>query len=90
MLSLYRRLIELRRGSPALSVGAYRQIYVDDGLLVYARQHADQELIVGLNFSDAARELPSVIAAGRHVILSTHLDGGEPGGLRPNEGVLLE
>jgi alpha-glucosidase len=89
MLSLYRRLIELRRASPALSVGNFRHVYVDDDRLVYAREHAGQQLIVALNMSHAERELPEQIASEQHIILSTYLDGGEPGRLRPDEGIIL-
>jgi len=90
MLSLYRRLIDLRRASPALSVGSYRQVFVDDDLLVYARQHGDQEVLVALNFSHSPRPLPPGVGHGRRHVLSTYLDEGEPGVLRPDEGLLLE
>ena len=89
ILSLYRRLIDLRRASPALCVGAYRQVYVDDDLLVYARQHADQELLVALNFSAVARPLSPGVGNGRRTLVSTHLDEGEPGVLRADEGLVL-
>jgi alpha-glucosidase len=89
VLSLYRRLIELRRGSPALSVGSFRQIYVDDDLLVYARDSAGEQLVVALNMSHAERALPEEVEGGLHVILSTSLDAGTPGRLRPDEGVIL-
>ena len=90
MLSLYRALIERRRALPALSVGSYRQVYVDEALLVYARAHAGQELVIALNLSHAARPLPEVLGQQRRLVLSTYLDAGQAGVLRADEGVLLE
>jgi len=86
MLSLYRRLIELRRSTPALSVGSYRRLYVDADVLVFARE----ELSVALNFSHVERELPTGLASGNCVLLSTYLDdSATPNRLRPDEGVIL-
>jgi alpha-glucosidase len=90
MLSLYRRLIEQRRATPALSVGAYRQIYVDDELFIYARQSGAQRVIVALNFADARRPLPAGVADGLRPLLSTYLDTGNASVLRANEGLVLE
>jgi alpha-glucosidase len=90
MLNLYRALIDLRRTSAALSVGSYRQVFVDDDLLVFARRHAEQERLVALNLSDSPRRLPAGIGPGRKTVLSTYLDAGEPGVLRPDEGLVLE
>jgi alpha-glucosidase len=90
MLSLYRRLIDLRRATPALSVGSYREVFVDDDLLVFARSAGDSEVVVALNVSHAERALPAGVADGRRLVVSTHLTAGEPGVLRPDEGVILE
>ncbi|WP_207430202.1 alpha-amylase family glycosyl hydrolase [Sabulibacter ruber] len=38
MLSLYRRLIQLRRQEPALSVGSYIPVYSDNQMISYIRQ----------------------------------------------------
>jgi alpha-glucosidase len=86
MLSLYRRLIELRRATPALSVGSYRQLYVDNNVLVFARE----QLVVALNFSSTERQLPADVSVHRRVLLSTYLDeGASPRRLRADEGVIL-
>jgi glycosidase len=90
MLSLYRRLIDLRRASPALSVGSYRQVFVDDDLLVYSRTSGDRRLLVALNFSHSPRQLPPGMSAGLRPLLSTYLDVADAGVLRPDEGLLLE
>lgn len=90
MLSLYRKLIELRRSSAALSIGSYRQVYGDDDLLVYSRQDGQHEVLVALNLSHTSRSLPAGTGDGRRQVLSTYLDAGEPGALRPDEGLVLE
>jgi alpha-glucosidase len=91
MLSLYRRLIEVRRGATALSVGSYRALHVDPYVFVFERAAQGQRTRVALNFSHAPRTLD--LDAG-DVLLSTHLDriGSHPGGrfeLREDEGVIL-
>jgi alpha-glucosidase len=90
MLSLYRRLIDLRRSSAALSVGSYRQLYVTDDLLFYSREYGERSVAVALNFSNSARSLAALARGGRRIVLSTYLDAGEPGVLRPDEGLILE
>jgi alpha-glucosidase len=90
MLSLYRRLIDLRRASPALSVGSYRQVFVDDDLLVYWRTSGDRRVLVALNFSHSPRPLPPGMSTGLRPVLSTYVDVADGGVLRPDEGLLLE
>ena len=91
MLSLHRRLIELRRATPALSVGSYRQLHADDATLVYEREAEGRRLVVALNFTGRERALAEGVA-GLSVVLSTHLDrSGEPASaLRADEGLVLE
>jgi alpha-glucosidase len=89
MLNLYRTLLRIRRASPALSVGAYRQVFVDDDLLIYARTQGEDERLIALNLSAAARDLPGDIVGSRRVELSSMLDQGNPRQLRPGEGLLL-
>jgi alpha-glucosidase len=51
MLSLTRRLLELRRSSLALSIGDYSPIDVEDRhLLAFVRVHGPQRMLVLLNF----------------------------------------
>jgi alpha-glucosidase len=93
MLSLHRQLIELRRSTPALSVGSYRHVYTDDDLLAYVREAEGKQLLVALNLSAAPRRLALSEAPGR-IVLSTHLDRQEAVGraldLRADEGVIVE
>ena len=57
MLSLYRRLIALRRAEPALSVGSYESLSLDPECLAYGRSYGEERFVILLNFSDATREV---------------------------------
>ena len=95
ILTLYRRLLALRRDSPALSIGDFVLLNVDDAILVYARRHGAERLIVALNFGEQHHrlELPDW-ARGSRVLLSSAEDAAtvEAGVLllRSNEAVVLE
>jgi glycosidase len=92
MLSLHRRLIELRRSTPALSVGGYTPVHTDDDLLVYERSSNGERRLVALNLSHAPRTL-AWTEPGARIVLSTHLDRegevGEQFELRADEGVVM-
>ena len=92
LLSLYRRLLALRRSSAALSLGDYLEVSADDGVLVYERRAGGERLLIALNLTDDARTLS--VAPGAALILSTSpvAQAAAPdGGLRlgPNEGAIL-
>jgi alpha-glucosidase len=90
-LTLYRRLIELRR-RPELTVGDWRPLAADGDVLAYVRSHAGSRLLVALNLGPTPNRLP--LAEPGRVLLSTHLDRAhdavsghlELGG---NEGIIL-
>jgi alpha-glucosidase len=89
MLSLYRKLIALRRGEAALEVGSFAPLEAPPGVLAYLRGDA---LLVALNLSGTPQRL--VLQRGGTVVLSTRLDreGEATGGtlgLRPDEGVVV-
>ena len=84
MLTLYRRLLALRRAHPALAVGDFRLLDAPDGVLAYERRHGDEVLRIALNLTEAPKPLPF---AGE-VILST-LDTASDGLIRGAEGVIL-
>ncbi|HET6319743.1 MAG TPA: alpha-amylase family glycosyl hydrolase [Chloroflexota bacterium] len=91
MLSLHRRLIEMRRAMPALTVGSYRTLAVDEHVFAYRRENAGQRVHVALNLSAEPRALQ--LPPGT-VLLSTYLDRGDTHTdgvlrLRANEGVIL-
>ncbi len=93
MLMLHRSLIELRRTTSALAVGAYRPIYTDDDLLVYEREADGERRRVALNFSSTPRQVAWSGPRAR-LLLSTHLDRSDECvahrlELRADEGVVL-
>jgi alpha-glucosidase len=93
MLSLYKALIRLRRESDLLSVGAFRIMRAEDGVLAYARELQGRQLLIALNLTSHHRVLRTECAP-QEALLSTYLDGaalsqsGEIQ-LRPNEGRVL-
>jgi alpha-glucosidase len=95
ILSLYRRLIALRRVHPALSQGALEGTEAMGDVLVYRRRHGAEQLAILLNLGHETRVVrrpaPSLRAA---VLLSTYLDdsraaAGETVTLSPAEGLIL-
>jgi glycosidase len=70
MLRLTRRLIALRRASPALTLGDYVPVSADDGVLVYERRAEGQRMLIALNFTDGPRAV--TLPAGEwQVVCST-------------------
>ncbi len=94
-LSLYRRLLALRRAYPALSRGDCVLLPVQGAVLGYVRAHGPQRLLVVLNLGSALQSftLPAWATSAR-VLLST-LPGDLPPAssttlhLRPDEGLIL-
>ena len=88
MLTLYRRLIELRRREPALAVGSFQSLRScggGDHVVAYVRQadrssDGDKRFLIVLNLGPAARSFDpvAIVRAARssvgRVVLSTHLD----------------
>jgi alpha-glucosidase len=93
ILTLYRRLLELRRRMPALAIGDYSSLPATDGVLAYRRHHDGQTLIVLLNLTATPTTWTSSDVKGGHVLLSTLLDGNNVEGssvaLRADEGVIV-
>ncbi|MEA3086600.1 MAG: alpha-glucosidase [Paraburkholderia sp.] len=61
MLSLYRRLLSIRRSNAALLEGAIENLTAHGDVLTYERRSGDQRFFMGLNMgaADAAAPLPS-------------------------------
>jgi len=97
MLTLTRRLLSLRRGSPALARGSYRSVDwpgVSDDCYLFLREAGDERLLVALNHSDPPQPIPLPDGLRARPILSTHLDRNGTGpltelALRPSEGLIL-
>ena len=96
MLSLTRRLLALRRASPALSVGRYRPldgVDAPDDCFVFLREADSERVLVALNFGEEERllRLPD---GDCEIMVSTHLDREAPVGsrsltLRAAEGCVI-
>ena len=96
MLTLYRRLIGLRRDDPALAGGAWKPLCVQGGAFVYLRAAGLRRLMIALNMTDepCALLLANRLRGGL-VLLNTHLDRSEEVvaedlELRADEGVIVE
>lgn len=102
MLSLTKRLLTLRRETPALSIGSYQPLPSADGLVAYARTYEDNTMMVVLNFTTEDKEWLLPYPLERVVpMMSTHFaeDWSHTVGpdiimsdhvhLKPNEGLIL-
>jgi alpha-glucosidase len=95
VLSLYRRLLQLRKSHEALSVGDYVPVMATGDTLAYLRSSAPERLLIALNLGAhaATLRLPPGAAPAR-IILSTMLDRqgkvcSDQIGLRANEGLIV-
>ncbi len=94
ILSLYRRLIDLRRNSPALRAGKWSPVESQQDVLSYVREVPGERILIALNLRHDRRSLAVRWPSGSgRIVLSTHLDRvGEINGLlelRPDEGVVV-
>jgi alpha-glucosidase len=91
MLSLYRRLLELRRKHPALHAGIVEDVTAQSGVLSYRRTLGEERFEVLLNMTGEPQQVQS--GKGK-VVLTTIMDGegAELGGdivVEGAEGVLI-
>ena len=96
LLSLYRRLISVRQGEPALARGTHRSIFaVGAGVLAWLREADGDRVLVLLNTAaePAACSLPDLGADAGAVVVATSDRSGAVtlGGLvlQPHEGIAL-
>lgn len=91
MLSLYRSLLELRRETPELMLGAISMMTPDDRhVLAYERYLPGSSTLVAINFTDGSQtfEFPRLVRQ----MLSTHVARSDPFTavrLDPNEAVIV-
>jgi alpha-glucosidase len=96
ILTLYHRLIELRRAEPALSVGAFAPLPGDDDLMAYIRRTDERRLLVVLNLGPKPKSFSiSDLQCRGALLLSTYLDRSravleDKLALRPDEGAIIE
>ena len=95
ILSLYRRLLLLRRSHPALSVGEYEAVAATGDLLAYLRRAQGECILVALNLGSEPYSL-SIDSLGStgQILLSTDMDRSHERvagsiGLRPDEGLIM-
>jgi len=94
ILTLHRKLIELRRARRALAVGSMQRVERSANVLAYERAHGAERLLVLLNLGHEPMQVPLLDRHGV-LILSTHLDraqGAVAGHmeLRGDEGVVVD
>ena len=93
MLSLYRRLLALRRERPALAIGRYVSLQASGDVLAYARADTAETLVVALNLGPEPAEV--ALPDPCRILLSTGRgrEGEEAHAslaLRGDEGVLAQ
>ena len=91
LLSFYRRLIWYRKTAPALIDGSYRALESPPDTFVYLREHAEQTLLIALNFADTPRAV--TLPRRGALVVSTDSQQAAMSGdrieLRPCEGVVI-
>lgn len=95
ILRLYRRLLRLRRSSPALQTGSFRRIPAPADVLTYVREADSERVLVVVNFAPNAAEIEvpygSVVVAtnrrweGERLEGSIRLEGHEALAMRVGE-----
>ena len=95
ILSLYRRLMALRRAEPALAIGAYVPLHAEGNVIAYLREGFGRRFLVVLNLAGAPASLGMPAGQRARLILTTYLDrdgleSANPLQLRPDEGVILD
>jgi len=94
LFSLYRRMIWLRKSSPALRRGSYRTVPVPRGVFAYAREADGERVLVALNFTKSARIVSLGIGSAKIALSTRHdRDGAQVDQARvelsADEGVVL-
>ena len=94
ILALVRRLIHLRRGLPALTVGSYRSLDTGEGIFAYLREE-ENRVLVALNFGSEPLQIDlSAAAETGELLCSTFMDrSGKVEllrlDLRAHEGIMI-
>jgi alpha-glucosidase len=96
ILTLYHRLVALRRQHAALAYGDYEPVAMMGDLLAYVRKLGTQRFLIALNLGNDphAVSFANAMEGRGKIVISTHLDReGEPMkgdlNLRANEGVII-
>lgn len=91
LLSFYRRLIRIRRDSPALRLGRYRSLRAPRGVYAFEREADGERMLVLLNFTSDERRV-SISGTRISPVLSTssrrETSGSREISLAPDEGLI--
>jgi alpha-glucosidase len=93
ILQLHRRLLDLRRAHPALTLGSYESAAATGDILAYWRRTGEESLLIVLNLGHT--DAPLELGGGFAVLASTRPDSADEVGpglvvLKPDEGLLLQ
>jgi len=94
MLTLHRRLLDLRRAHPALSLGDWRLLPCEGDVLAYVRRHDGDRLLIVLNLGARPQRaaLPDWAVGGTALVstlASAPMLNGTTLTLHPNEGLII-
>jgi alpha-glucosidase len=96
ILSLYRKLLRLRKEHAALALGTYMPVATTGDLLAYIRRNANARFFVALNLGPEPHSLSlAVLGLAGRTVVSTHLDREDEDAtsdfaLRPHEGIVVQ
>jgi len=94
MLSFYQKMLKIRKSHSALQSGEYASVpNSPDGCYFYTRANTEENILIGLNFTDIVCPIdPSLVHSGK-ILFSTQSNRksefSENLILQPNEGVLI-
>ena len=79
MLSLHKRLIELRQQEPALQVGEFLPVGLENNLMLYKRKFGEDEFLIAINFGEETASFrPDIELSGKIVAATlSSLEGKE-------------
>lgn len=80
----YRTLIAVRKQHPALRVGGYRTLYVDESVWMFERATASEQILVVTNFSGTQIAVPPGPALS-DLIIASSVASPDPAELQPFE-----
>ena len=93
MLSLHRRLIDLRRREPAFCIGEFTGLEAEGDIFPYVRRHGSRRFLVVLNLGHDPQVYQSSALVGELALSTLPGRQGESVSgavaLRPNEGVIV-
>jgi alpha-amylase len=79
LLTHYRALIALRNAHPALSRGNYRQLMQNGASFVFSRSHADEEILVAVNYQRSSTITALQVSDGAATYTPLFAYGTTPG-----------